>query len=116
VDKVLCFFLSTWTAGGGVTGLEPLAYGIITAVAALNVNVNGYSPRHLFFFGCFPLESNFAHRDTRAIVGDAMEHHLRLGSAATTGNNGFELSFTIVSPELLLAEAATKTMATSKCV
>lgn len=73
-------------------------------------------PSTCFFFVWFPLEFNFAHRDTRAIVGDEMEHHLQLGSAATTGNNGFELSFTIVGSELLLAEAATKTMATSKCV
>jgi hypothetical protein len=44
-------------------------------------------------------------------VGDEIEHHLRLCTAAT---NGSDLLFTIAGPELLPAEAATKTMATSK--
>jgi len=62
------------------------------------------------FFRTVP-DSNFAHRDTGAIVADEVEHHIQPCTAAT---NGFELLFTIVGSELLLAEVTTNAMATSK--
>ena len=59
----------------------------------------------------FPLECNFAYRDTRAIVGNQIESHMRLCTVVT---NGFELLLTTVGSEPLLAEAAAQAMGASK--
>jgi hypothetical protein len=49
----------------------------------------------------FPLEFNFADRDTRAIVRNQIEHHMRLCTVATN-----EILLSTVGSEPLLAEAA----------
>jgi len=59
----------------------------------------------------FPLEFNFAHRETRTIVGHQIEHHMRLCTIATSG---FETLFSTVGSEPLLAEAASIAMNTDK--
>ncbi|KAI0300779.1 hypothetical protein BC826DRAFT_619486 [Russula brevipes] len=59
----------------------------------------------------FPFEFNFAHRDTRAVVGHQVEHHMRLCTVATSG---FEVLFSTVGSEPLLAEASMYAMHTSQ--
>ncbi|KAI0287898.1 hypothetical protein BC826DRAFT_916433 [Russula brevipes] len=57
----------------------------------------------------FPLEFDFSHPDTRAIVAKQIEHHMRLCIVA---ESRFELPFSTVGSEPLLAEAASYVMAT----
>jgi hypothetical protein len=57
----------------------------------------------------FPLEFDFSHRDTRAIVGKQIERHMRL---CTVAESEFDPLFSTVGSEPLLAEAASYFMNT----